>query len=117
MSIAIAGLIGAALGALAAWLARADTIGVLRAELERARKAEEVATDRLVHAWKEGAVVPPRPSEPAPPPDPLPGPLLEEINQWEDGEHRAMLEAHFRQEMARGKSVPAILLELDNVHP
>ena len=117
MNELIAGLVGLALGALAAWLARADTIGVLKGQLEQARKAEEVATDRLVHAAREGAVVPPRPTPPTPPVQPLPKILLDELRQWEDPEHRIELEGQMRNLMARGMDATAVLLTLDNQHP
>jgi hypothetical protein len=122
MSDLIAGAVifalGAAFGAAAAWLARADTIAILREQLQQARHAEEVATDRLVHAWKAGATVAPRPLERAiPKPEPLPEPLQSEIDQWEDPETRVMLEARFREGLMIGKSVPSLLLELDNHHP
>lgn len=110
-------LVVAALSALASWLAREETVRLLKREVERAQKAEAVATDRLVHAWREGAVVPARPSPPLPPQDPLPGPLAEEVAAWEDPEHRHVLAERMRFELAKGKSIPTILLELDNEHP
>ncbi len=108
---------GLAAGAIILWLARAETIRFLRAELQDARKAEQVATDRLLHAWKEGATIAPRPTETPPPPDPLPAVLQEEIDHWEDPEHRIMLEAQMREGIRRGKDTTRILLELDNLHP
>lgn len=104
-------------GVMFGWLMQRGSISVLREQLHDARQAEALATDRLLHAWKDGATIPPRPVELPPPPGPLPAELLEEINQWEDPEHRAMLEARFRAELATGKGVPAILLALDNEHP
>ena len=117
MNELIAGLVGAALGALAAWLARADTITVLKEQLEQARRAEEIATDRLVHAARDGAVVAPRPTPPIPPLQPLPKVLLDELRQWEDVEHRVELEGQMRNLMARGMNATAVLLALDDQHP
>lgn len=110
-------LAGFGAGALVFWLARTELVRVLRAELVTARKAEALATDRLVHAWQEGATIPPRPPDEIPPPDPLPGALQDELNQWEDPEHRVMLEAQMREGLRRGKDPVRILLELDNTHP
>lgn len=110
-------LIGLLAGAVILWLARSETIRVLRDQLHQAREAEVVATDRLVNAWKEGERVLPRPVELPPPPDPLPPELQAELDQWEDGEHRVMLEAQMRDGIRRGLGTVAILLELDNLHP
>lgn len=109
--------IGFGAGALVFWLARAELVRVLRGELAEARKAEAVATDRLVHAWKEGATIAPRPPDAVPPLEPLPAALQEELDQWEDAEHRVMLEAQMREGLRRGKDAVRILLELDNTHP
>lgn len=105
------------LGVVTGWLIYHREVVTLRQELRRAHAAETVATDRLVHAWKDGATIPPRPAEPVPPPLPLPKELLEYVAQWEDPEHRAMLEARFRAEMGAGKGATAILMALDNEHP
>jgi hypothetical protein len=110
-------LVGLFLGAALLWWARGETIRVLREQLKQAREAEVVATDRLVNAWKEGEKVLPRPEEAPPPPEPLPADLQAELDQWEDVEHRVMLEAAMRDGMRRGLSTVAILLELDNMHP
>lgn len=106
-------LLGAGLAGLAAWF----VVRQLRSAVEWHRKQEQVATDRLVHAWKDGATIPPRPSEPIPPPEPLPSVLQEEIDQWEDGENRSMLEARMRAGLHAGLSPTAILLQLDDLHP
>ena len=113
----VAFLTGLIAGGSVAWLARGDTVRVLTAQLRESRLAEALATDRLVHAWKDGAHVPPRPVEPGPPPQPLPKDLQDYVNQWEDPEHRAEEEAKIRAMQARGLSSVAILMQLDNQHP
>lgn len=121
MSPALAGAIGLVAGLLIGgallWLSRSETVRVLTTQLEQARDAERVATDRLVHAWREGATIPPRPAEEAPPPDPLPETLQAELDQWEDPEHRAMLERKMRTLLQAGRDPVAVLMELDNLHP
>jgi len=109
-------LIGLTTGGLVLWLAHRETATVLIEQLHRAQVAEAEATDRLVHAWREGATIPPRP-QPIPPVQPLPPDLQVELDQWEDQEHKVMLEAQMRAGMARGLSSTAVLLELDNLHP
>lgn len=108
---------GLLVGGALLWLARSETVRVLDAQLEQARTAERVATDRLVHAWREGATVPPRPVEAAPPPEPLPSELQAELDQWEEPEHKAMLERKMRELIQAGRSTVAVLMELDNLHP
>lgn len=105
-------LIGLAAGLLIAWLARRDTVLILRGELDRSRTAEQVAADRLLAAWKEGAVVPPRP--PAEPIKllPLPEALQEEVNQWSDPEVRSEVEAKIRKLQDQGLDQASILLKL-----
>lgn len=117
IELVIAWLLGIGIGALLAWWAQRPVIVLLEQQLAQSKKAEETATDRLVHAWREGATIPPRPSPPPPPLEPLPPELQQELNDWEDGEHRAILEAQMRAGLAQGKSSVAILLELDNRHP
>lgn len=109
--------LGLVLGGTLAWLARRDTIRALEEQVTWLRTQEALATDRLVHAWKEGATIPPRPPEPVPPPEPLPAVLQDELDQWEDSEHRVMLEAQMRAGLHAGKDTTRILLELDNSHP
>lgn len=113
LAVGVGLLVGVGLAGLAAWL----VIRQLNAAVEWHRKQEQVATDRLVHAWKDGATIPPRPSEPVPSPEPLPSVLQEELDQWEDGEHRTALEAHMRRGLHEGLGTTAILLGLDNLHP
>lgn len=117
MNELLVGAVGFAFGALAAWLARADTIHVLTVQLDNARAAEAIATDRMVHAAQAGAIVPPRPLPTPPPLQPLPSILRDELQQWEDPEHRIVLEGQMRNLMARGMDATAVLLTLDNQHP
>lgn len=117
IEILVAVVAGLAAGAVLAWLAARAVIAQLEGAVDWHRKQEQVATDRLVHAWKDGAVVPPRPADPTPAPDPLPEELQTELDQWDDPEHRAMLEARMRDGLQRGRGVTAILMELDNLHP
>ena len=104
--------IGLLAGFVAAWLARREAVAILREELRRSREAEVVAADRLLAAWKEGAVVPPRP--PAEPfrQLPLPEALREEVDQWADPEVRAEVEAKIRKLQAEGLAQEAIILKL-----
>lgn len=108
---------GLIVGGSIAWLARGDTVRTLREHIRESRIAEALATDRLVHAWKEGAQIAPRPTPAAPPLQPLPKDLADHVNQWDDPEHKAMLEADIRARQARGLSSTAILMALDNEHP
>jgi flagellar biosynthesis/type III secretory pathway M-ring protein FliF/YscJ len=110
-------VISLTVGLVLGWLMIFPLVRLLRHEREEARKAEQVATDRLLAAWRDGAVVPPRPSESVPPPDPLPVELQEEINQWEDPEHRQALEMEFRTRLGQGLGVAAILREQEDRHP
>jgi hypothetical protein len=109
--------LGLLLGSVVAGLARGETVKFLREQLAQARKAEELATDRLVHAWKDGAQIPPRPSEPAPPPVVLPKDLQDYVAQWEDPEHRAEQEAQVRELLGTGRSPMAVLQYLEDQHP
>ena len=110
--------VGGVLGSALAWFSRGETIRFLREQLEGARAAEALATDRLVHAWKDGAQIPPRPGEkPAVPLQPLPADLKAHVEQWDDAEHRAMLESDIRAMLGRGLSPVAVLMALDNQHP
>ena len=113
----VAVVVGIVVGLVGGWYLTWPVTRVLRTELDRARKAEELATDRLVHAWKEGAQIPPRPTEPGPPLQPLPQDLADHVDQWDDPEHKAELEGHIRALQARGLSSTAILMHLDNEHP
>lgn len=117
MLVLVGHAVGLVLGATAAWLARRDTIRALEEQVTWLRTQEAIATDRLVHAWKEGATVPPRPAEEIPPPDPLPSVLQEELDQWEDQQHRVELELQMRAGLHAGKDPVRILMELDNSHP
>lgn len=110
-------LTGLIVGGSVAWLARGDTIKALREHVKEARTAEALATDRLVHAWREGAQIPPRPTEPGPPPQPLPRDLADHIAQWDDPEHRAEQEAQIRALLATGRTPAAVLMHLENQHP
>lgn len=110
-------VIGLVVGGVLAWLAREETLRLVKSELKEARKQEAIATDRLVHAWHAEAKIPPRPQEALLPPEPLPATLQAELDVWEDQEHRAMLEAQMRSMLRAGKDPVRILLELDNVHP
>jgi hypothetical protein len=102
-------LVGLCLGALGVWWLQRQELVYLRAELK-------VATDRLVHAWKEGAVISPRPVETVPV-APLPPELLDAVNEWESPESRLAEEAAFREKLAHGWGVKAILKERENNHP
>lgn len=119
VALVLYGLGMALLGGAIAAAFRGETIAVLREQLKIAREAEAVATDRLVHAWREdkSITIPPRPAEPVPPPDPLPSDLQAEVDQWESPESRLIVEQKIRVMLARGLAPPAILLALDNEHP
>lgn len=100
---------GAMLGAVSVWLLREREMHFLRTELT-------MASDRLLHAWKDGATIPPRPVEVAPPP-PLPPQLMELVTEWESPEARATMEAKLRGlYFDRGWGVTAILKQQENEH-
>jgi hypothetical protein len=114
----VALVIGLVVGGALAWLARGDTIARLERQVEWHREQEIVATDRLLHAWREDKiVVPARPVEATPPPQPLPAALQEEVDQWENPETRAAIDEKIRGMLRRGWAPTRILLELDNHHP
>lgn len=73
-----------------------------------------VAQDRLLTAWKEGAVVPPREDAPKqnPPLPPLPTPLQPFVDQWEAPASREAEEARIRQWLAQGWSVERLVKHL-----
>ena len=68
-----------------------------------------MANDRLYAAWQDGAVVPPRPAEPTPPPKPFSAPLEDWLAQWESAETREMYRAHALSYRASGSSDDGIL--------
>lgn len=118
----LAGLIGFVVGVAAGFVVCrqgfGQTVRVLSDHLKWAREQEAIATDRLVHAWREdNATIAPRPPEPVPPPEPLPRVLQEEVDGWETPETRAVVEEKIRGMMRRGFNSTRILLELDNHHP
>lgn len=107
MVVALMGVAFFVAGWWAAKLEGRENVGWLRRELA-------VANDRLHAAWKDGAVIPPRPSEPLPPPPALPPALQEVVDEWEDPSVRADVEArlrhlHFEQKLG----VQACILEID----
>lgn len=111
-------VIGLLVGSLIGWYAREEVVRELKIRCAYLTKQEQVATDRLVHAWHEKATIQPRPTdEPLPAPDPLPETLQDEVDQYEDPEARATIEAFIRSGLQKGKDPVRILLELDNIHP
>lgn len=111
MIYAIVLALGLAAGALGVWLLQREELTYLRKELA-------IAQDRLVHAWKEGAVIAPRPAEPIKAPDPLPQELRDCVNEWESPEARAAEEAKLRDlYFTKGLNVLSILRLREENHP
>ena len=73
-----------------------------------------IAQDRLLTAWKEGAVVPPREDKPTqnPPLEPLPPQLQPFVDQWESPASRESEEARIRQWLAQGWSIERLVKHL-----
>jgi hypothetical protein len=93
---------GLIIGALLTWLVHRDELTYLRSELR-------VAHAQIAHAvMADGAVIPPR-AEEVEPPKPLPGPLVEIVNEWESAESRMVEEHRIRGWLAEGWGVGAIL--------
>ena len=94
------------IGAAAVWFMQREEIKYLRGENQK-------ATDRLVAAWKEGAVVPTREAvEPAEPtPDLSPG-VMRYIMDMESAEGQMMVEQRARELQASGWEEGAILMTL-----
>lgn len=108
--VILAFALGLLLGAGLVWLSRDREMAYLRTELATAH-------DRLLHAWKEGAVIPPRPTEIEPPPK-LPGELQAVVDEWESAEARQAMELKLRRmHFEQGQGVQAILRTLENEHP
>ena len=105
MTLAIVAVLGLLLGGTAIWFVQRPRILYLERELR-------TATDRLVHAWKEGAVIPAREVE-EPEPVAIPKDLQEEIDQWDDPESKAVARAQIEQMLREGKSQALILRALE----
>lgn len=102
---------GLLLGGAAVWWLQ-------RQELTYLRKENQVATDRLLHAWREEkAVIPPRPQEVRAVPK-LPSELQATVDEWETEESRAVMEQRIRHlHFDRGMGVMAVLKQLEDEHP
>ena len=95
-----------AIGAVGTWFLQRQEIRYLRSEHQK-------ATDRLVAAWKDGAVVPTREAiEPVEPtPDLSPG-VRRFIEDFESAEGRATVEARARELQSMGSQEGEILITL-----
>lgn len=104
-------LCGLAIGGAAVWWLQ-------RAEITYLRREYQIATDRLLHAWRaDNAVIPPRPQEVRAVPK-LPSELQLAVDEWEDPESRVVMEQKVRHlHFERGLTVLGVLRELENDHP
>jgi len=108
--VAAALLVGLLAGALGTWWVQRTEIRYLRDELR-------VAQDRLLHAWHDKAIIPPRPQE-VKPPEPLPPELMDLVKDFESPEGQAAMEAKLRSmHFGQGRSVGAILRQMEDEHP
>ena len=95
-----------AIGAGAVWFLQREEIRYLRREHQK-------STDRLVAAWKDGAVVPTREAiEPVPPTPDLSAGVMKFISDFESAEGRATVEARARELQAMGSQEGEILMTL-----
>lgn len=103
---------GILLGGAAVWWLQ-------RQELTHLRREYQIATDRLLHAWKaDNAVIPPRPPTEIKAIPKLPSELQATVDEWEDPESRAIMEQKVRHlHFERGLGVLGVLKELENDHP
>jgi hypothetical protein len=109
----IAGLL---VGFAAGWLTQLPRCRLLLQAAAEARTEAREATNRLLASWAKGDTIAPPPTEPVPPPAPLPAVLQEVVEEWEDGQHRAEIEAEFRARLMRGEGVVAILAAYEDNH-
>lgn len=111
MTPALCLLVGLLLGASGCWWLQRAEIRYLRDELR-------IASDRLLHAWRDDkAVIPPRPV-PVEPPKPLPPELADMVAEWESPEAQAAMETKLRGlYFDRGWGVQAILRQAEDEHP
>lgn len=114
--VGLGALAGAVAGGVAVYRVMDPLLDAARAQLADALVHERRAADRLVAAWKDGYRVPePEPEAPRTPfvEDPLPPQLAEWLAQWEDPSAREKWEAELRRRLAAGRSVDAILMDLE----
>lgn len=110
MVIALFLLLGLVAGAGGTWWVQRNELRYLRAELR-------IAQDRLVHAWHQQAIIPPRPTE-VKPVEALPQELQHFVDDWESPESRAAMETRLRSlYFDQGLGIPAIIRQMENDHP
>lgn len=89
-------------------IAIAAAFAFLLLELRDAKREKKIAEDRLYAAWKEGALIPPRPepadSAPEEPPTPIPVELRDLVDRWEDDFARTKAEQELRHFLDEGWS-------------
>lgn len=105
-------LLAFALGAGTALGGAALVARVLRPRIEQAEAAAREATDRLVMAWREGAVIPEAPQGDPQQPEELHPDVSAWLDQW-DATGRPVWEARVRALMAEGYQAPAIIRRLE----
>lgn len=98
------------------WISR-RAFDLIVEERDRLRSELTVAQDRLLNAWTEGKVIPPRAQEPLPPPEPLHPALVEYVTQFESEEGRMAAEEAVRSMQSHGMLPMAILKHFENSHP
>lgn len=95
------------------WVSRFAYDALLE-DRDRLRSELVTAQDRLLSAWKEGTVIPTRPAEQTPPPDPLEPVLQEYVDQFESAEGRQAAEESIRSMASHGMTVQQIWSHLEN---
>ncbi|HUT59728.1 MAG TPA: hypothetical protein VNA25_17920 [Phycisphaerae bacterium] len=103
---------GVGTGIFAIWLASRAPLAAQRDVIKYLQDELRVAQDRLLSAWKEEAVIPPRDAAPTSQAFvALPHELQELVDDWESAESRMVMAAKFRVKMAGGLSPAEILRE------
>jgi hypothetical protein len=84
----------------------------LRVQRDAAIAKADEATNRLLAAWREGYSIPEPEADPIEE-DPLPRELAEWLTQWEGADAQAKWEAELRRQLAKGRTVDQILMDLE----
>ena len=84
----------------------------LRYQRDAAIRRADDATNRLLAAWKDGYAIPEPEADPIEE-EPLPPALAAWLTQWEGAEAQAQWEAELRRQLARGRTVDQILMDLE----
>lgn len=88
------------------------TVRMLAQQRDAALAKADEATNRLLAAWKDGYAIPEPEAEPIED-EPLPEQLAEWLAQWEGADAQAKWEAELRRQLAKGRTVDQILMDLE----